>query len=357
MVYSRLAMLCVIAAILAGCNDSAPSAPAVRPVRAITVGRTTGSETVSGTGHIRAQEQASLAFRIDGRLIERPVHVGDMVKPGQIIGRLDPLIQQNALRQAQANVSAAEGQLVQARATFARQQDLLKDGFTPRSSFDEAQQHLQTTEAQLASAKAALRNAEEQLSYTVLTADAAGTVTATGGEPGEVVAPGKMIVQVARQGGRDAVFDVPAQVIRIVPRDSVVEVALTDDPSVKTTGRLREVGAQADPTTRTFQVKVGLINPPEAMRLGATITGRIQLALPAGVGIPASALTEAKERPAVWVVDPQTQTVSLRNVEILRHDPASIFISQGLENGEVVITAGVQTLRPGQKVRLLENAQ
>jgi membrane fusion protein, multidrug efflux system len=122
---------------------------------------------------------------------------------------------------------------------------------------------------------------------------------------------------------------------------------------VRATGRVREVAPQADPATKTFQVKVGLINPPEAMRLGSTVTGSIRLAPPAGVEVPASVLTEANGRPAVWVVDPQSQTVSLRNVEVLRYDPATVIIAQGLETGEIVVTAGVQTLRPGQKVRLL----
>jgi RND family efflux transporter MFP subunit len=119
---------------------------------------------------------------------------------------------------------------------------------------------------------------------------------------------------------------------------------------------VREEAPLADPTTRTFQVKVGLTDPPAAMRLGATVTGRIRLAAPEGVEIPASALTEANGRPAVWIVDPQTQTVSLRNIEVLRHDPASLVVSQGLAPGEVVVTAGVQVLRPGQKVRLLGGA-
>ena len=198
-----------------------------------------------------------------------------------------------------------------------------------------------------------MRIAQEQLSYTVLSADAPGAVTAVGAEPGEVVHAGQMVVQLARQGGRDAVFDVPEQLMRTGPRDPVVEIALTNDPQVKATGRVREVAPQADPATRTFQVKVGIIDPPEAMRLGSTVTGRITLAAPPGVEVPASALTEANGRPAVWVVDPQSQTVSLRSVDVLRYDPATVVISQGLETGEIVVTAGVQTLRPGQKVRLL----
>jgi RND family efflux transporter MFP subunit len=165
-----------------------------------------------------------------------------------------------------------------------------------------------------------------------------------------------MIVNVARQGGRDAVFDVSEQLVRTGPRDPVVQIALTNDPSVRATGRVREVSPQADPVTRTFQVKVGIIDPPPAMELGSTVTGSIKLPAPAGVEVPPGALTEADGRPAVWVVDPQSQTVSLRNVDVSRYDPAGVVISQGLDAGEIVVTAGVQTLHPGQKVRLLEGA-
>ncbi|PWC54820.1 efflux RND transporter periplasmic adaptor subunit [Azospirillum sp. TSO22-1] len=357
---SRIAIAGVLfqalAIALAGCQEHAPSEPAIRPVRAITVERTAEGEPVSLTGHIRAQENVSFAFRLDGRLVERRINVGDVVQPGQVIGRLDPQIQQNSVRQAQAGLSAAQAQLTQARNDFRRQQDLLKNGWTTQARFDQAQQALQSAEAQVDSTRAQLRNAQEQLSYTDLQADAAGTVTATGAEPGEVVRAGQMIVQVARQGGRDAVFDVPSQLIRTAPRDPVVEIALTDDPKVKATGRVREVAPQADPTTRTYQVKVGLIDPPEAMRLGATVSGRIRLTPPAGVEVPASALTEMNGRPVVWVFDPQTQTVSLRTIDIARHDPASVVVAQGLATGDVVVTAGVQALRPGQKVRLLGGA-
>jgi RND family efflux transporter MFP subunit len=164
---------------------------------------------------------------------------------------------------------------------------------------------------------------------------------------------GEFAAPLARQGGRDAVFDVPEQLIRTGPRDPLVQIALTNDPTVRATGRVREVAPQADAATRTFQVKVGIIDPPQAMQLGSTVTGSIKLSALSGVEVPPSALTEANGRPAVWVVDPQSQTVSLRNVDVSRYDPAGVVISQGLETGEVVVTAGVQVLRPGQKVRLL----
>ncbi|HLG80409.1 MAG TPA: efflux RND transporter periplasmic adaptor subunit [Bradyrhizobium sp.] len=343
----------IAAATVAGCDKKPPSATQVRPVRTITVERVADGETVSLTGQVRAKDEVSLAFRVDGRVIERPVNVGDILKPGQLVARLDPKDQQNALRTAEANLSALEAVLTQARLTFNRQQQLLKDGWTPRATFDEAHQKLLSAQAAVDAAQAQVRLAEDQLGYTSLFADAAGAVTAKGAEPGEVVHAGQMVVQLARQGGRDAVFDVPEQLIRTGPRDPLVQLALTNDPSFKATGRVREVAPQADPTTRTWQVKVGIIDAPPAFALGATVTGSIKLSPPQGVEVPPSALTESDGRPAVWVVDPQTQTVSLRNVDVVRYDPADVVISQGLETGEVVVTAGVQVLRPGQKVRLL----
>jgi len=340
-----------------GCDKPVPPAPLARPVRTVTVERSAEGETVSLTGQVRAKDEVSLAFRLDGRMIERPVHVGDVVTAGQVVARLDPQNQQNSLRSAQANLISAQAVLDQARLAFRRQQELLKYEATSRAQFEEAQAKLETAEAQLTSAQAQVRIAQDQLSYTNLLADAAGTVTAVGAEPGEVVSAGHMVVQVAHQGGRDAVFDVSEQIVRTGPRDPLVEISLADDLQVRATGRVREVAAQADSATRTFRVKVGIIDPPPAMRLGSTVTGRIKLAAPPGVEVPAGALTEANGHPAVWVVDPRSQTVSLRQVDVVRYDPATVVISQGLETGERVVTAGVQTLHPAQKVQLLEAAR
>ena len=324
-----------------------------RQVRTVTIEHGAEGEIVSLTGHVRAKDEVSLAFRLDGRMIERPVHVGDVLKPGQVVARLDPQIPDNALRSAEANLASMEAVLAQARLTFWRQQQLLKDGWTPRANFDEAQQKLLTAQAQVRLGSSAGANRAGTAELYGLVRRRPGRSHRDRRQSGEVVHAGQMIVQLARQGGRDAVFDVPEQLIRNGPNDPLVDIALSNDPKVKATGRVREVAPQADAATRTFQVKVGITNPPDAMRLGDTVIGRIRLTAPPGVEVPASALTETDGRPAVWVVDPQNKTVSLRNVEVLRYDPATVVISQGLETGELVVTAGVQTLRPGQKVRLL----
>ncbi|HEY4443350.1 MAG TPA: efflux RND transporter periplasmic adaptor subunit [Steroidobacteraceae bacterium] len=340
--------------VLAACKpDIKSEAPEARPVRTVTASKGQAGESVVLTGHIQAEDEPALAFRIGGRMIERPVNVGDRVEAGQVLAKLDPENELNALRSAEAALTAAQGQLTYARGDFERQRQLLANGHTPRARFDQSQKALQNAQSQVDNAEAQLQIARDRVSWTTLEADAPGTVTARGAEPGEVVQAGQMIVRLARQGGRDAVFDVPAQLLRSAPSDTQITVRLTDDPNVTAAGRVREVAAQADPVTRTFEVKVGLSDPPEEMRLGATVTGSVKLESEPVISIPASALTELNRQPAVWIVDPKGLTVSLQNVELLRHDPGTVVIAQGLDTGDIVVTAGIQALHPGQKVRLL----
>jgi membrane fusion protein, multidrug efflux system len=340
--------------LLAACGQpEEPAAPEARPVRVITIEERAGGDTVSLTGTIQAEMEVNLAFRIDGRMTERSVNVGDQVEPGQIVARLDPQNEENGLRAAQADLAAARGQLVEAQNNYGRQSTLLRDGWTTRVRYDEARQTLETMQSRADAAQAQLYNAQNLVGYTELIADVAGVVTAVGAEPGEVVQGGRMIVQVARQDGRDAVFDVPARIKDLAPADPEIEVVLTADPAVRAIGRVREVAPRADAVTGTFEVKVGLTDPPVAMRLGSTVTGRMQVGGAGGIEVPASALTMAGGQAAVWIVDPASGTVSLRNIEVLRHDPARVQVAQGLEPGDIVVTAGVQALRPGQQVRLL----
>jgi len=353
---SWIRVLIVPAAMLAvaGCRqEEKAEAPLPRPVRTVTAERQAAGDTVVLTGHIVADDEAAVAFRIGGRMLDRPVNVGDRVTAGQVLARLDSANEENTLRAARAALAAARATLTQTRAAFERQRTLLSQGWATRANFDLAEKAFLTAQAQVTDGEVQVQIAEDRVGYTELKADAAGTVTARGAEPGEVVQAGQMIVRIARQDGRDAVFDVPAQVLRSASNDPEVTVTLTDSPDVKTTGRVREVAPQADPVTRTFEVKVGLTNPPEAMRLGSTVNGSITTETAAVIAIPASALTQTNNRPAVWIVDAANQTVSLRNVELLRHDPGTAIISGGLDDGDIVVTAGVQALHPGQKVRLL----
>jgi RND family efflux transporter MFP subunit len=351
---NRVIAALALATFLAACQPEADNtAPTARPVRTVTVEKRVASAPLTLTGRIEAEDDVALAFRIAGRIVENDVKLGEDVKPGQVVARLESQNELNALRSAQANLAAAEGQLVQARNHFERQEFLLARDVIARAVFDEATQALQTAQSQVHASEAQMKAAQDQVDFTELKADAPGVVTAIGPGAGEVVQAGQMIVRLARQGGRDAVFDVPAQLIRSAPADPPIVVSLTDDQAVTASGRIREVAQQADPATRTFEVKVGLTDPPAAMRLGATVTGRVQMDAAPTIEIPATALTQSKQMPAVWIVDPTSLTVSMRNIDILNESPTVVVISKGLAVGEIVVTAGVRALHTGQKIRLL----
>ena len=343
--------------VAAACRqEAAPVAPEIRPVRTVTIAKRDAGVPVVLTGTIRAQDEAPLAFRISGRMIERRVNNGDRVRPGQLIARLEPQNEQNALRSARAALSAAQGQLTNARNNLRRLEPLAARGAASQAELDQARESFQTAQSQVESAEAQVKFAQDQLAFTELKADAAGVITSVGAEPGEVVSAGRMIVTLARQGARDAVFDVPAPVIRSAPKNPEVTVSLQDDPAVTASGRVREIAPQADPVTRTFEVKVGLTDPPAAMRLGSTVVGRMDVDSSKVIDIPATALTQSNQQPAVWIVDPATSTVSLRTIDVLRFDPDAVVVSKGLAPGDVVVTAGVQALYPGQKIRLLNSS-
>ena len=329
-------------------------APEIRPVRVVTVESRGAGDEVILTGRVQAETEVNLAFRVDGRMVSRGVNVGDTVKPGQEIARLNPENEENALSAAEATLRAARGELTEARANEQRNRSLLAQNFISQAAFDRIVQTAGSAQAQVDAVQAQVAIARDRVGYTRLVADAGGVVTAIGAEPGEVVQAGRMVAQLARESGRDAVFDVPAPLKDIAPRNPVITVTLASDPKVTAEGRVREVSPRADPVTGTFTVRVGLIDPPVTMRMGTTVTGRMQVSAPQGIEVPASALVRAEGKTAVWVVDKASGTVSLRNIELGNADASTVQVVAGLQSGDVVVTAGVQALRPGQKVRMME---
>jgi RND family efflux transporter MFP subunit len=325
----------------------------VRPVRVITVTEQQAGESVTLSGVVEAKTEVDLAFRIGGRLIRRTVNVGDRVEAGQLIAQLDSQDEENAVRAASANLSAAEGKFLEAEQNYDRQRQLLSRGHTTRQRYDAAVQNLNTLRGQADVARAQLATAKTRLNDTSLYADAPGEVTARVVNTGEVIQAGQMIVRIARKEGRDAVFDAPPSLIARGASDSEISVALSIDQAVVATGRVREVSPQADSQTGTFRVRVGLTQPPNGMRLGSSVVGRMTLEGLAGMALPASALTRVNGTPTVWVVDTASETVTAKPVEVAAYRASEVIVSSGLAPGDVVVTAGIQSLRPGQRVRLL----
>ncbi len=341
---------------LAGCNQGtpAPEAAAPRIVRTVTVAPEPVRPPARFTGVIAATDRAALAFRIGGRLAERTTIVGTEVDAGQVVARLEPENELNALRTAEAAAAAARSASRQADNQYQRQRQLFGRDIVSRADLEAAEQARRAATAHVDSAEAQLRNAELVVGFTELKADAKGVVTSIGAEPGEVVAAGQPIMDLARRGGRDAVFELPGEIAALIGGDSgLVSITLPGQPGTAVSGHVREVSPRADPVTRLFRVRVGLIDPPEAFRLGTTVTGQVaMLAAGADYAIPASAVARMGNDDVVWVVDASTMTVSRRKVALREGSAAKVHVASGIASGDIVVTAGVGQLKDGQKVRL-----
>lgn len=353
------AALLACALVLAGCGKKAEVKEAeVRPVRTVVVDPAPVDDDRQAVGEIRARYESDLSFRVAGKVQSRTVDVGVSVKAGDILSTLDVQDYENRLRSAEADVASAEASLTEAQGTEARQSKLVKDGYTSQANYDSALRGLRAAESKLTSAKANLDLTRDQLNYTSLKADTDGVITAVGAEAGQVVNSGQMIVRLARPEQKDAVFSISEAAFRNSPNKMPeVSISVLSNPGLKADGVVREISPVADPVTRTYTVKVGLKDPPESLRLGMSVVGRLKLETAPVVVLPLSAIFDQTGQPAVWMYDTRASTVSLKKIGLARFEADRAVISDGLSKGDVVVTAGVNQLREGQKVRLFESEQ
>lgn len=344
------------ALLLAGCKEEQHAkAPAPRPVLTITAAAQAARD-IGFAGTVEPRYKSDLGFRVLGRIVSRDVGVGDVIKKGQRLAALDPVAYELAVRSAQAELASATARLVNAAATEARQRTLLLQDISNQAQIDAATQALASAQAGVTRAKAELEKAEEQLGYTELRADSDGVVTNVAAEPGQVVQPGQTVVAVARPDIREAVVDLPESIGRDLKPQARFDVALQVDPSVRAAGSVREIAPQADPATRTRRVRIALDSPAKSFRLGTTITATVTTQVSPDIELPATALFEREGKTMVWVVDPATRTVSTRDVTISARDRPFVQILNGLPAGARVVIAGVNSLTPGQLVKISDGA-
>lgn len=352
---TALAIAVVLALSLSGCGDGKEGGQAVRPVRSIVIEPGPAAMKEIFTGQIDAHNYVSVSFRIAGKIRERFVSAGDRVKAGQLLARLDDAVQKDSLTSAQAQVLASKAALEQASKLAGRAESLIGERAVSQNQYDTAIRSRKEATENLRASQASAHSAAEQLSYTILKAPVNGVITNRLAESGENVAAGQAIFRIAQDSGFDAVFDMPTEMIRWgLANGSRIKVCLDSDRNVCATGTVYEVSPEASDTTRTHLTKAFIADCPASMLLGSTVTGEIIEDRQNVIVIPKTALISHNDRAAVWVIG-QDSTVSYRAIDIDRYTKDSVYVKSGLSKGDRVVTAGVQVLLEGQKVKEAAN--
>jgi len=341
-------------ALLAACKPAPVPVEDVRPVRTLTVAATPINMTSIYAGEVRARYDSTLAFRVGGKLVSRQVNVGETVKAGQVLARLDPKDLQLGDAAALAQVAAAQSQFTVAKNDLDRVTGLHAKGYASQGELDRYTTQYEAAKAQLEAARAQRNQVANQASYSTLTADADGVVTAVLAESGQVVAAGQPVVQLARGGAIEIAAAIPEDRVNTVREGMAVTVSLWSEAGKAFPGVIRELSSAADPLTRTYAVRVSVPNPPQQMKLRMTASVAIPKAgLPDLIHLPASAMVTQGGKAGVWLVSAKDSLVQFRAVQFAGVEGNEVLVSEGLQPGDVVVTAGAAYLREGQKVKRL----
>ncbi len=344
-----LASSCVV---LAACSKQPEKVEDIRPVRALLLTSNSVDVNAEFSGEVRPRVESRLGFRVGGKIITRKVDVGTVVHHGDVLMQLDP--QDLKLAQAQANASlrGAETTRDLAQAELKRYQELREKNFVSQAVLDTKLSTFKASQAGVDSATANYRGQSNQAGYSSLVADVDGVVTAVDAEVGQVVAPGAPVVRVAKSGDKEIVIGIPEDKVDTLRKVADVQVRLWANPQEAIPGKIREISPVADAQTRTYAVKVSIPDSAASVRLGMTALVQFASKTPnAMIRVPLTALYHEQSRTSVWVIE--NGAVKLVPVQIGGTTGNDILLVGGVKAGQTIVTAGVNLLKVGQKVKVL----
>lgn len=348
-------LCCAFLLMLAGCDRQKNEITGtIHPVRAMQVSSAEYQPDIEVTGEIKAKIQTELSFKVGGKVTERRVNIGTLVKAGDVLARLDDTEQRADVENAQATLKSAQATLQRKTLTYQRYKALLPARVIAKADYDQTLTDMIAAQNSVASAQADLATAMDNLSNTTLKADADGVITALNIESGQVVSAAQSALTLAHNGARDAVFNVfEAYFINGEPLKTV-NIHPIDESGYQATGMIREISPIIDSATGTIRVKVSL--PKEIpWPLGTPITGQFHQDTRNGIVLPWTSMDSNYGAPAVWIINTSNHEVSMRNVTVAQYRSVDFIITKGLQPNEWVVVDGGRFLREGQTVSWSEN--
>ena len=337
---------------LGGCGAKQEATENKAAVKVESVGASSQLANGLYAGEVKGRKESQLSFRVAGKIQERLVDAGARVAPGDPLFRLEPSDLTLSLERAASGVAGAEADLKLAQRNLERSRELYEQQAISRQAYDTQVAQYEAAEAKARSATAAYGEGGNQLSYSVLTADRAGVVSAISGEVGQVVSAGQPVLTLVGDGEKEVEFAVPENRVQELFVGKPVQVSVWALPGMVVSGNIREVTPQADPVTRTYKVRVSLVQPPEQVYLGMSASVALEAGAVQALRIPLAAVYQSDGQSGVWVV--QDEKVHFRPVRLGEYGKNDVVVLEGLAAQETIVVAGVQKLSEGQSVRIWE---
>ena len=338
---------------LSGCNEKKEeAAEVVRPVKVVEIAQADTTRKLDYSGSVKARTDMNLGFRVNGKIVERKVDIGEKVKPGDVLARIDSTDYVLAVRRSQADLDSAEKQLQTTELARDRAQKLFDKNVGSKSQLEQAELSYDQASSTRDSAVSALAEAKNQVAYSDLTSDMNGIVTTINADVGQVVSSGTPVITVAVDGEKEVLIAVPEMDIAQFKVGKNVKARFWSDDALVLDGKVREVAGSADTQSRTFAVRVSLPNDPRVLLgMTATIEAQADNTQPF-VSIPLSALAQKDGQQIVWLVDRGAGTVHSRAVKVADFADDGVRVADGLKAGDVVVAAGTQFMTENMKVKL-----
>jgi RND family efflux transporter MFP subunit len=318
-------------------------------IRTAVIGTTAAAQGYTYSGEVRGRYESQLAFQVGGKIIKRNVQLGSTVNIGDVLMEIDAKDVAQTVTSYSAQADSAESKQQLAESDLKRYRELLDAGAISQSQYDQYLNAYKVAVAGVRQAQAQYTQGFNQLDYTILKTDKAGVISSISAEMGQVVSAGQTIVTVVQDGEREIEISVPENRVEELRQAGQLKVAFWALPNISVEGKIREIAPMADKVTRTFKVRVSLVNPPQEIKLG--MTASVVLTdnhSRQAVDIPLAAVYQSGDKPAVWVVT--GETLALRPVTTGNLGNGTVEVLSGLEQGERIVIAGVHKLREGQKV-------
>lgn len=357
--FRSLMCLFFFVSLLIGCSrqDQKVKLPPY-PVKVFRVGNNGIEAVTSYAGDVRARYETTLSFRVTGKILARPVEIGDRVRKGQLLARLDNSDFQLAVQTLKAQFKSAVADQKFAKDDLARYRELLDQKVISTPDFDRHQTAYTNAQERASALEAQLKQATNQLHYTELSADRNGVITALDAEKGQVIAVGQPVVKLAELDEKEIHFDIPEQRISEIKKHQIVTITLLTDNKRKFNAKIREISASADPASRTYRAKATMLDGKEEAHLGMTATVWVASDKAEHIAVPLAAVFTSHAQPKqqqVWLIDEITHTVKAVPVQLRTALPGELVSIEGLQVGQLIVSAGVQRLKEGHAVRLSES--